>query len=242
MSHSGDRFDVAVDQVKRFLDRIPSVRRRFLDYGFPRKLEHLAVNAIGSVPLRVEYLPRLSERIAARAMWAYGHRPRWEDDDELMGYIAPHEDVVVIFVSQAFPHPTQRFTLAHEIGHLARDVLPRLQRASQLKLETSVADQILAGLRRDVPGMVPMDEGGPRPPLDLQEYYANLFAAELLMPRAEVRRRVNMKDPADARVARVMRDFDVSRAAARVRLQMLGLMEGRDDAMELFDAPPDARA
>lgn len=237
MSRDADRFNVAEDQVERFLGRIPSLRRSSVSFECPRDPEPLARHAVGAVPLHVEWVPRLTDRVAAREMWKHHHRPRWDDDEALMGRIVVYRNVVVIFVSTAFPRATARFTLAHEVGHLAIDALPRLPHANQLSLFRTPAEEELLALRRDVPGIVPMDEEGRRPAVDLREYYANLFAAELLMPRKEVGRRVDGIASPEERVALVMRDFDVSRAAARVRLQMLGLMEGRDDAMGLFEAP-----
>ena len=52
----------------------------------------------------------------------------------------------------------------------------------------------MTSYRRDVPGIVPMEGAGPspKPSFDRDEHYANRFAAELLMPRKEVRRRVDV--------------------------------------------------
>ena len=64
---------------------------------------------------------------------------------------------------------------------------------------------------------------------------ANLFAAEFLMPRAEVRRLAgNIRDEQE-RVETLMETFLVSRTAARVRLKMLGFFGGEEPAMMLFD-------
>ena len=102
----------------------------------------------------------------------------------------------LLWVNGAQPLVRQRFTLAHELGHL------RIGHAGRIPVD-SVA--VLAGDTRD-----------PR------EVQANAFAAELLAPRAGVTEMVG-GEPGLEDVVRMAARFGISPLAAFFRLTTLGL-------------------
>ncbi|WP_285061970.1 ImmA/IrrE family metallo-endopeptidase [Frigoribacterium sp. ME-P-080] len=102
-----------------------------------------------------------------------------------------------IFLNKADSPRRQRFTCAHELGHLAS--------------RSDKPDEKL--------GFVDSRDELARAGTDPDEIFANAFAAELLMPGAAVR-----KWWADGMsVLRIARIFDVSTEAMDVRLSSLGL-------------------
>ncbi|MEN8655990.1 XRE family transcriptional regulator [Streptomyces sp. 21So2-11] len=114
----------------------------------------------------------------------------------------------LILISPSNVWTRQRFTLAHELGHiLAKD-------AHDLVIE-----------RRILPGRVK----------DVTEVRANAFAASLLMPAPEVEERFRQAVAPDGQLggdgfARLVVTFKVSPSALAVRLGQLGLIDraGRD--------------
>lgn len=111
----------------------------------------------------------------------------------------------VIGVNELHAETRQRFTIAHELGHL------------QLHEDVLYVDGLV---RRDHKSSLALDP---------QEIEANAFAAELLMPRSlilrELKRRVpegKVVDPAKL-VRALAADFDVSEQAMEFRLVNLGI-------------------
>ena len=109
------------------------------------------------------------------------------------------------------PLVRQRFSLAHELKHV---------------LDDSLLDQVPGGLYPSLGGYSPHERA---------ERVCDRFAAALLMPKAPLR-----ADWADGLqdIARLARRYDVSRAAMRIRLNQLGLIE----ATLRCPAPDDAKA
>jgi predicted transcriptional regulator len=105
----------------------------------------------------------------------------------------------------------QRFTIAHELGHL------RLHVGRPLLLETSLTHFSLN--ERRTGGEVPSPH---------EEAQANRFAAELLMPRIAVEdefiKRLGSASDEDSLVRQLATDFGVSISAMQYRLVNLGLM------------------
>jgi Zn-dependent peptidase ImmA (M78 family) len=121
-------------------------------------------------------------------------------DDEISGMSFIKNGAAVIVVN-AVHHPNrQRFTLAHELAHhvLHEDYLTK-----NVHVDTAV-------LQRNEKS----SEG-----TDVKEVEANTFAAELLMPRALLKRfgRVDAND--DAKIAEIARQFKVSPTAMAIRLE-----------------------
>lgn len=123
-------------------------------------------------------------------------------DGDLSGMVAMQDDVPVIGIN-ALHHPNrQRFTLAHEIGHLT------LHR-NLIEGSVHVDKQIL---HRDI-----MTEAG----TDWREIEANAFASELLMPESLLQAQPSAAGVAfedDEVIASLAAKFRVSEAAIRFRL------------------------
>ncbi len=106
-------------------------------------------------------------------------------------------DRAVLWVNGTHAPTRQRFTLAHELGHL------RCRHDGAVPVETFVT---LGGMSTDS-----------------REVQANAFAAELLAPAKGVTAMVNGGDPALEDVVRVAAAFGISTIAALYRLNSLGL-------------------
>lgn len=125
-------------------------------------------------------------------------------DDHLSGmsFVKDGHSVIVVNASH---HPNrQRFTLAHELGH---HVLHKDYLSENVHVDTAV----LARNDRSSAG------------IDSKEVQANTFAAELLMPQAQLRRlgRVDVND--DVKLAELAKKFKVSSTAMAIRLENLQL-------------------
>jgi Zn-dependent peptidase ImmA (M78 family) len=128
-------------------------------------------------------------------------------DRNVSGMLFRQGDHRAIGVNSAHAKVRQRFTIAHELGHL------RLHPGKEL-----ILDHVRLNLRDDISSLG----------TDREEREANAFAAELLMPRAEVisevRRVLDRGGTTDARfIADLGVLFDVSEQAMEFRLVNLGL-------------------
>lgn len=126
-------------------------------------------------------------------------------DDELSG-LAHYRDGVPIIGVNALHAPTrQRFTIAHELAHVLLH-RPLLEAAVHVDRGSLRRDSVAA-------------EG-----TDPVEIEANTFAAEVLMPEAEIKaalhgRSIDLED--DDAVGALAKQFKVSTAAMRFRLSTL---------------------
>jgi Zn-dependent peptidase ImmA (M78 family) len=125
-------------------------------------------------------------------------------DDELSGMVLVKAERILIGVNSLHHPNRQRFTIAHEIGHLD---LHRNFITDQIHV-----DKKFAVLMRD-----PSSATG----TDRLEIEANRFAAELLMPEWAVRRvldheSIDIDD--DRTIADIAKKFRVSRQALQYRL------------------------
>jgi Zn-dependent peptidase ImmA (M78 family)/transcriptional regulator with XRE-family HTH domain len=103
----------------------------------------------------------------------------------------------LIMIARTKVPTRQRFTLAHELGHIvARD-------AQELLTETHLA---------------------PGHQKDLTEVRANVFAAHLLMPRSEISSAVQDGDLTDEQLTSLVVRFQVSPSALAARLVQLGVI------------------
>jgi Zn-dependent peptidase ImmA (M78 family) len=123
-------------------------------------------------------------------------------DDHLSGMAFVKEGHSVIVVNASHHPNRQRFTLAHELAH---HVLHKEYLAENVHVDTAV----LTRNERSSAG------------IDSKEVQANAFAAELLMPQAQLRRlgKVDVND--EVRMADLARRFKVSTSAMAVRLENL---------------------
>jgi len=146
--------------------------------------------------------PRVDPKKIARLLGATVLASR--DASETSGMVVREGGRIIIGVNEAQPMVRQRFTIAHEIGHM-------LLHAD----EPLIVDDhgfALIGMRRD-------DDRSDR------ETEANLFAAALLMPGDWVTKEIgdleiNVED--DAEIRRLARRFGVSQQAMMYRLMQLG--------------------
>lgn len=128
-------------------------------------------------------------------------------DDELSGMIYVKEGTPIIGVN-ALHHPNrQRFTIAHECGHL---ILHRTRITQEVHV-----DKVFPMLMRDAVSAAGVNE---------IEVEANLFAAELLMPVSLLANALG-NEPFDiddeGAVTALARSFRVSPSAMRFRLGTL---------------------
>ena len=125
-------------------------------------------------------------------------------DEELSGMIYVKEGTPIIGVN-VIHHPNrQRFTIAHECGHL-------ILHKQQLTKEVHV-DKAFPMLMRDSASTAGMDR---------MEIEANLFAAELLMPKSLLMETLGNKSfdiDDESAVSALAKSFTVSPAAMRFRI------------------------
>lgn len=125
-------------------------------------------------------------------------------DDELSGMVYVKDGTPIIGVN-ALHHPNrQRFTLAHEVGHL---VLHRPEITKQIHV-----DKGFPMLMRDSVSSAGVDE---------MEIEANFFAAELLMPEEFLARSLQGQSfdiDDEGAVSALAKEYKVSTAAMRFRL------------------------
>ena len=230
--------EVAEVQVGRFIDKISSNRRTPSLLSFPRNPETLAQLAYPHLGVSVERISALSDlKITAHLRNVHGYRGlKAQSEEILMGFIiAPGLRYCVIYANPDFGPAAERFTLAHEIGHLELEIAPRMS-PGQASLFLSEAEQTLR-MSRDTPLSLPIDENvGPRVRPPKNELFANMFAAALLMPEREARRVIPKDMDFTEQQRQMMVTFGVSAAASRVRLQQLGLTARTDPASVLFPA------
>lgn len=127
-------------------------------------------------------------------------------DRGVSGLLVRDGKSVVIGINAAHPPGRQRFSIAHEIGHLVLH-----------KGRPMVVDHVRLNLRDERSSAA----------TDVEEIQANKFAAELLMPQALVLRELRSIDAArSGSEATVVSDlaqlFDVSEQAMEYRLVNLG--------------------
>jgi Zn-dependent peptidase ImmA (M78 family) len=125
-------------------------------------------------------------------------------DDELSGMVYVKDGTPIIGVN-ALHHPNrQRFTLAHEVGHL---VLHRAEITKQIHV-----DKGFPMLMRNAESATGVDD---------MEIEANFFAAELLMPEEFLARSLQGQSfdiDDEGAVSALAKEYKVSTAAMRFRL------------------------
>ena len=159
----------------------------------------LAETSAATLPIDIE---RIAGRLGAEVVYEPMSR-------ELSGLLYRDGDRTVIGVNSMHASNRQRFTIAHEVGHLV------LHQGRPV-----VLDHVVRMNFRD-------PKSGTA--TDAEEIAANAFAAELLMPRdlliAEVERARAHGDALDPSFVRALADgFEVSGEAMGNRLANLGLI------------------
>lgn len=143
------------------------------------------------------------ERLARRR----GAQVKYEPlDGDLSGMLFREEDRAIIGVNASHPKSRQRFTIAHELGHL------ELHQPTEIRV-----DHRFLVRRRD---------GRSSQAVDPEEIEANGFAAELLMPSSMLEADLAGFDVdyEDEELTRWLADrYKVSLQAMAIRLTALGL-------------------
>jgi Zn-dependent peptidase ImmA (M78 family) len=136
-------------------------------------------------------------------------------DDEVSGMLIIKGDAKHIFVNLMHHENRQRFTVAHEIGHL--------------KLHYESGDQLFLDKKYLVYERAAKSQlsDGETLTTPQQEREANLFAANLLMPIELIqdtvrRRRLDLRDEWD--VTELAGEFGVSEQAMSIRLQRVKIL------------------
>jgi hypothetical protein len=158
----------------------------------------------------VSRMPVDVERLASK--WAHVVKQRLDDD--ISGMLVPLPKPVqgrhwAIVVNHSHSDVRQRFTIAHELGHLLLHgyTSAHADRSFKIRLRDSQSS-----------------EGSIR-----EEIEANRFAAELLMPAEVIRRRllnhvfeyVPEEQPSERELDKLAREFNVSKQALQIRLSSL---------------------
>jgi Zn-dependent peptidase ImmA (M78 family) len=150
----------------------------------------------------------------ARSLGASVEFQRFDgDDQDVSGFVYSRGSTKLIGVNALHPESRQRFTIAHEIGHL---VLGHLTNRESIHIDKGImrlrGESAAAGA-------------------DLEEVEANVFAANLLMPIDYLRRDVARleKEGADlgdeSVVGQLARRYAVSAQALIIRFTNLGWLD-----------------
>ena len=162
---------------------------------------------------RVSRAPVDVEALATKLGAVISYAPYKE---ALSGVLVKEKTKTVIGVNSAHPKTRQRFTIAHELGHLALEHQGELFVDEMVQTDRSV-------LRRDSRSSRAVDAA---------EIEANRFAAELLMPEplvleALVRRQTRAEMSQEEIIQDLAREFQVSAQAMEYRLTNLGIFMPR---------------
>lgn len=155
---------------------------------------------------KIEKAPVPVERIAKQLGAELKFEP-FDGNDDISAMLFRDDKRVVIGVNSRHARTRQRFSIAHECGHL------KLHKG-KMYVDARV------NFRDSVSGLA----------VDPEEIEANAFAAELLMPRsfliAEIKKTLKMHDPHEVQpiVKELAKVFDVSGQAMEFRLKNLGLI------------------
>jgi Zn-dependent peptidase ImmA (M78 family) len=157
--------------------------------------------------LKIREAPVPVEDIAARLGAKISFEP-FEGKGELSGMLLRDKGQTVIGINSSHPTVRQRFSIAHEIGHLV------------MHQGSVYVDQTVRFNRDSKSSMA----------IDPEEIQANGFAAELLMPEklvtASVKRRLTKRPNVSSGmlIAELALEFEVSTQAMEYRLTNLGII------------------
>lgn len=122
-------------------------------------------------------------------------------EDKLSGFAYQKDGVKIIGINEKHPKVRQRFTIAHELGHIF------------LHKQDAISYDAASILLRKRHSSVSTDP---------KEKEANIFAAELLMPEENIRRDVDRLNGIDLEnredVAKLAHKYKVSSQAMTIRL------------------------
>lgn len=162
--------------------------------------------------LQVRSIPVPLDKIAR----ALGARVSYSPlDEELSGMVFIQDGIPIIGVNSLHHANRQRFTLAHEIGHLR---LHRTEITQAVHVDKRFAEHVLRRDHRSSAGT------------DAREIEANQFAAALLMPRQrllEALEQTELDIEDEHALKELARTFKVSQSTLQYRIRNLGPALGR---------------
>ncbi len=140
----------------------------------------------------------------------YGLQIRFQAlQSDLSGFLYREQEDGVIGVNSIHARVRQRFTIAHELGHFL------LHQNDALHIDRAVLAKFRSNLSK---------QG-----IDVDEMEANLFAAEILMPRDLIAREFERSEPIDILdedfIVQLAHRYNVSIQALFLRLMNLGYIE-----------------
>jgi Zn-dependent peptidase ImmA (M78 family) len=157
--------------------------------------ETLQTCGISSIPVDVEAVAR---HLGAKVIY------KDTFDDDLCGMLYREGSDIIIGVNKShFPY-RQRFTIAHEIGHLVMH--------SHIINQVHVDRKFTEQLKRDKRASLGLDR---------IEIEANRFAAELLMPTAELLKAVDDRMDIENGLTQLADEYEVSVQAMTIKLARL---------------------
>lgn len=155
---------------------------------------------------KIEKAPVPVERVAKQLGAELKFEP-FDGNDDVSAMLYRDDERVVIGVNSKHARTRQRFSIAHECGHL------KLHKG-KMYVDARV------NFRDSVSGLA----------IDQEEIEANAFAAELLMPRmfviTEIKKALKAHEPHEVQaiVKELSKVFEVSAQAMEFRLKNLGLI------------------
>jgi Zn-dependent peptidase ImmA (M78 family) len=165
----------------------------------PRPINYARLRKLARELLQTQLEPPVDVETIARSLGAEVQQLDLEDD--ISGILFREDGAKIIVVNQRHRLTRQRFTIAHEIGHLV------LHRGEPVHVD----QRFRINLRN------PLSSAG----ADVEEVEANAFAADLLMPAHWLRRerRADFIDADDEQeISTLAKRYQVSQQAMLIRL------------------------
>ncbi|MBC2714091.1 MAG: ImmA/IrrE family metallo-endopeptidase [Desulfobacteraceae bacterium] len=136
----------------------------------------------------------------------------FEGKDDISGLLFRDKNNVIIGINSAHPRNRQRFSIAHELGHLfLHDKELFVDKVVKLNFRDSVSSAAI----------------------DTKEIAANAFAAELLMPKQFIQNEIykiikkSLSLNKEELIEKLAVIFEVSKQAMEYRLTNLGILHGQ---------------
>jgi len=169
---------------------------------------------------KIEKPPIPIERVAKELEATVVYRP-FDGKEKISGVLVREAKRTVIGVNAATEETRQRFTIAHELGHL-------------IMHKGEIFVDMMARLNIHGSAEINMRASSPSITLDKKELEANQFAAELLMPSQFIESQItevldeNPDIEVEDLIKKLSRQFEVSQNAMEYRLKQLGFLVGLD--------------
>lgn len=233
----------------RYANVAPAVQSVWADAGFDRPTTGIVPLAelVSSYPIWVSEVENLTfDRAALTLTKATGQTPEigLAGSEALSGffYAYQYRDSFVgcILVEKRDPIVRRRFSVAHELGHYRLHFLTHLAQLGsvQLDLGLMIADAMIYDGQEDGSDGVPLQVGHTQPVMQLEltphlamndedEYQANQFAGELLVPEESLAARIASLQPKSGQprgylASRLAGEYLVSKETMSIRLSALG--------------------